>query len=67
MSAAEQRSHSELDDPVWSVISNKGVEHHAVPYAHARRMIEHHESVGDHGLAIVTASAAKKLIEQGAG
>jgi hypothetical protein len=52
---------SELDQPLWAVISFENVEGTALTYSEARELLAELDSRGVHGLALITAEAAERL------
>jgi hypothetical protein len=52
---------SELDMPIWSVISFRGLEKTSLTFKAAADLIDHLETEGVAGLALVTDSAAARI------
>ena len=56
---------SELDEPIWSVISFERVEESGINYAAAIKLMSDLEASGIPGLCIVTNDAAARIKTQG--
>ena len=52
---------SELEEPVWSVLSDRGCEASGLTHEDARRLVHRLGGEGRRGLCIVTDEAAAKL------
>jgi hypothetical protein len=52
---------SELQNPRWSVISERGREASRLTYEGARRLVHKLASEGRHGLCIITDQAASRI------
>ena len=58
---ASQSASSDLNLPIWSVISFEKVEAHGLEYHDASKLIAELEAKGVPGLCIVTAEAASRV------
>ena len=52
---------SELDNPSWSVISERGCEQTGLTHEDARHLVHHLATEGRHGLCIITDQAAARM------
>ena len=52
---------SELDQPLWAVISFEKTEVTGLTYAEASKLLAELDAGGVHGLALITAEAAARL------
>ena len=52
---------SELEQPVWSVLSDRGREESGLTHEDARRLVHRLGGEGRHGLCIVTDEAASRM------
>lgn len=52
---------SELENPRWSVISERGCEASGLPHEEARRLVHRLGGEGRHGLCIITDEAASRM------
>jgi hypothetical protein len=55
---------SELDEKLWAVISERGIEASGLSYGGAMKMLRDLESDKIHGLSIVTNIAARREAQQ---
>jgi hypothetical protein len=56
---------SELGEPVWAVISERGCEATQITYDEAHRLIERLGREGVYGRCIITALAAARMLNAG--
>jgi hypothetical protein len=56
---------SELGEPIWAVISERGCEATRVTYDEAHRLIERLGREGVYGRCIITALAAARMLNDG--
>jgi hypothetical protein len=56
---------SELSEPVWAVISERGCEAKQVTYDEAHRLVERLGREGVYGRCIITALAAARMLNNG--
>jgi len=56
---------SELEEPRWSVLSDRGREAGGLTHEEARRLVHRLGGEGRHGLVIVTDEAAGRMISGG--
>jgi len=56
---------SDLERPVWSVLSDRGCEASGLNHEEARRLVHRLGGEGRHGLVIVTDEAAGRMIPGG--
>ena len=52
---------SELDNPSWSVISERGCEQSGLSHEDARQLVHRLAAEGRHGLCIITDDAAGRM------
>jgi hypothetical protein len=52
---------SDLEQPCWSVLSDRGCEANGLTHEEARRLVHRLGGEGRHGLCIVTAEAARRI------
>jgi hypothetical protein len=52
---------SPLEEPVWSVLSDRGCEAGSLAHEEARRLVHRLGGEGRHGLCIVTDEAASRM------
>jgi hypothetical protein len=52
---------SELEEPIWSVLSDRGCEASGLTHEDARRLVHRLGGEGRHGLCIVTDEAAGRM------
>jgi hypothetical protein len=52
---------SQLESPVWSVLSDRGCEARGLTHEEARRLVHRLGGEGRHGLCIVTDEAASRM------
>ena len=57
----QQALQSELDIPMWSVVSFDKCEASGLPYHEAARMMSEKEAAGVYGLCIITDDAAARI------
>jgi hypothetical protein len=55
---------SELDEKLWAVISERGIEASGLSYGAAMELLRELESEKIHGLSIVTNTAARREAQQ---
>jgi hypothetical protein len=52
---------SDLEEPVWSVLSDRGCEASSLTHEEARRLIHRLGGEGRHGLVVISDEAARRM------